>query len=295
MPFRHALQVGALIADGLAKAHEAGIVHRDLKPENLMVSQDGFAKILDFGLAKLSGDAETLAQCRPGPRGYDARQRHGDRGYMSPEQASGTRRTARSDQFSFGLVLYEMLTGRRAFARPTAVETLSAIIREDPPPVEQFNPSIPAPVRWVIDRCLAKRPAERYGSTRDLARDLASARDHFSELTGSGASAVSAAAPVARDRRRELVAWLLVAAVGIAALVLFLRPGRGHAGRSRPDRPLHDHAPEGRPFHVEHRTPAFCGVARRAPSGVQRHWRRQAARGLAPLVRFARAAIDSRH
>ena len=202
MQTRRALQVAAPIADGLAKAHEAGIVHRDLKPENLMVSRDGFAKILDFGLAKLVGDGEatadlqtvTEAGTRPGSV-------MGTVGYMSPEQAGGGTADNRSDQFSFGLVLYEMLTGRRAFSRPTAVETLAAIIRDDPPPIGQLNPSVPVPVRWIVDRCLAKNPADRYGSTRDLARDLASARDHFSELTGSGATAVSAAPPAVADQK----------------------------------------------------------------------------------------------
>ena len=117
-------------------------------------------------------------------------------GYMSPEQAGGGTADNRSDQFSFGLVLYEMLTGRRAFSRPSAVETLAAIIRDDPPPIGQLNPSVPAPVRWIVDRCLAKNPADRYGSTRDLARDLASARDHFSELSGSGTTVTSCTSPV---------------------------------------------------------------------------------------------------
>jgi eukaryotic-like serine/threonine-protein kinase len=224
MPLRRALQIGAPIADGLAKAHDAGIVHRDLKPENLMVSHDGFAKILDFGLAKLVGDdAARPALQTMTAKGTRPGNVMGTVGYMSPEQASGGPADNRSDQFSFGLVLYEMLTGRRAFDRPTAVETLSAIIRDDPPPVGQLNPSLPAPVRWIIDRCLAKSPAERYGSTRDLARDLATARDHFSELTSSGSTAVPAVAPAARVRRRELVAWLLVAALVVASLALMLR------------------------------------------------------------------------
>ena len=133
---RRALQVAAPIADGLAKAHEAGIVHRDLKPENLMVSHDGFAKILDFGLAKLVDDADARAALQTmTEKGTRPGSVMGTVGYMSPEQASGGTADNRSDQFSFGLVLYEMLTGRRAFNRPTAVETLSAIIREDPPPV----------------------------------------------------------------------------------------------------------------------------------------------------------------
>ncbi len=228
IPPRRALQVAAPIADGLAKAHEAGIVHRDLKPENLMVSHDGFAKILDFGLAKLAGDTDARASLQTmTDKGTRPGHVMGTVGYMSPEQASGGTADSRSDQFSFGLVLYEMLTGRRAFNRPTAVETLSAIIRDDPPPVELLNPSVPAPVRWIVDRCLAKNPSDRYGSTRDLARDLASARDHFSELSGSGAATVSAEAPAVRVRRRELIAWLLVATLGAATLALLFRLTEG--------------------------------------------------------------------
>ena len=221
---RRALQIAAPIADGLAKAHEAGIVHRDLKPENLMVSHDGFAKIVDFGLAKLVGDADARAAPQTmTATGTRAGNVMGTVGYMSPEQASGGTADNRSDQFSFGLVLYEMLTGQRAFNRPTAVETLSAIIRDDPPPVGQLNPSVPAPVRWIVDRCLAKTPSDRYGSTRDLARDLASARDYFSELTSSAAAAVLAVPPAVPVRRRELVAWVLVATLVLAAVGLMVR------------------------------------------------------------------------
>ena len=224
MTVRRALQVAAPIADGLAKAHEAGIVHRDLKPENMMVSHDGFAKILDFGLAKLvvAVDARSALQTvteagtRPGSV-------IGTVGYMSPEQASGGTVDNRSDQFSFGLVLYEMLSGQRAFNHPSAVETLSAIIRDDPPPVRQLNPLVPAPVQWIVERCLAKTAADRYGSTRDLARDLASARDHLSDLTSPGATAESMVPPPVRVTGRELIAWVLVASIGLAATVLVFR------------------------------------------------------------------------
>ena len=234
---RRVLQVAAPIADGLAKAHEAGIVHRDLKPENLMVSHDGFAKILDFGLAKLTDKAESGAalqtRTNQGTRPGIAM---GTIGYMSPEQASGGVADSRSDQFSFGLVLYEMLTGRRPFTRPTAVETLSAIIREDPPPVAELNPSVPAPVQWIVDRCLAKAPSDRYGSTRDLARDLAAARDHFSQLTSSPGTAVTdAAGPRARFGGREMLAWGLVVTLMLAGLaLLLLRPFGNRAAAPAP-------------------------------------------------------------
>jgi eukaryotic-like serine/threonine-protein kinase len=228
MPPRRALQVAAPIADGLAKAHEAGIVHRDLKPENLMVSHDGFGKILDFGLARLVADPDSRAGGHPPAttitsHGTNPGTTMGTVGYMSPEQASGSVADHRSDQFSFGLVLYEMLAGRRAFSRATSVETLSAIIRDEPPSLRELNPAIPVPVQWVVDRCLAKNPSDRYASTRDLARDLATARDHFSQLTAPGAAGVSAAASGGRARTRELVAWALVATLFAAGLALVFR------------------------------------------------------------------------
>ena len=187
IPLRRALRIAGQLSEGLAKAHEAGLVHRDLKPENVKVSIDGFVKILDFGLAKrvaadtaaeVLASAQTAMQTAPGMI-------LGTPAYMSPEQASGGRVEFPSDQFSFGAVLYELLTGRHPFERPTMAETLSAIIREDPPRIADVNPAVPPPVRWIVERCLAKAPDERYALTRDLARDLASARDHLSELLAS--------------------------------------------------------------------------------------------------------------
>ncbi len=182
LPMRKAIEIAAQIAEGLTKAHEAGIAHRDLKPENLMVSHDGFVKILDFGLAKLaptSGERPDMcitsaSQTQPGLV-------LGTVGYMSPEQASGGQLDFRSDQFSFGLVLYEMVTGKRPFQRSIAAETLVAILREPAEPIGVQNPDAPAPLCWAIERCLAKEPDKRYVSTRDLARELAAIRDRFSE------------------------------------------------------------------------------------------------------------------
>jgi Tol biopolymer transport system component/predicted Ser/Thr protein kinase len=233
LPARKLLDVAVQLAEGLAKAHNAGIVHRDLKPENVVVSKDSFVKILDFGLAKLvdtpAGDVShmpTIAE--PGTRPGTVL---GTVGYMSPEQASGQAVDFRSDQFSLGSIVYEMVTGKRPFQKPTPVETMSAIIREEPDPVARANPAAPPPLRWIVERCLAKEPDERYASTRDLARDLASVRDHLSETS---ASAGVPAAIASRPRRRG---WLLPAAAGLllgAALALAIRAGL----QGRPDSKL---------------------------------------------------------
>lgn len=183
LPTKRLLAIAVQAADGLANAHAAGIVHRDLKPENLMVSRDGFVKILDFGLAKsASAPRESLTSdpTMAGPQTHSG-VILGTVGYMSPEQASGRPVDFRSDQFSFGSVLYEMATGRRAFQRDSPSETLVAIIREEPEPLASLNPQVPPPLSWIVERCLAKDPEERYASTRDLARDLASVRDRLLE------------------------------------------------------------------------------------------------------------------
>jgi serine/threonine protein kinase len=168
------LDLARQLAEGLAKAHAAGIVHRDLKPENVMVSEDGLVKILDFGLAKLSAPAFPLDS----GMATLARTRHGmligTVEYMSPEQASGKSADFRSDQFSLGLVLYEMATGRIAFQRETAAQTLASIIESAPLPMAGLNPRIPQGLDRVVSRCLSKDPAGRYGDTRELARDLKS-------------------------------------------------------------------------------------------------------------------------
>ena len=207
MPTKKLLEFAVQISEGLAKAHEAGIVHRDLKPENLMISRDGFVKILDFGLAKLTDKAPEGASVLPTAVAAPTQPGTvmGTTGYMSPEQASGQPVDFRSDQFTLGAILYEMATGKRAFQRKTGAETLVAIIREEPAPLQELAPKAPAPVRWIVERCLAKDPEERYASTKDLARDLRSVRDHLSETSASGG--LEAAEP-ARARRRG---WVLPA------------------------------------------------------------------------------------
>jgi len=228
MPIRKILAAAAQVAEGLAKAHGAGIVHRDLKPENLMVSRDGFVKILDFGLAKLtepdSGGVSampTLARPETHPGTV-----LGTVGYMSPEQASGQSVDFRSDQFSLGSILYELVTGEKAFARKTAAETMSAIIRDEPEPLGRSKPQTPLPLKWIVERCLAKDPDERYASTRDLARDLVGVRDHVSEISSGGETLV-AAPPRSRALRAAVVPILVAAALAagwIAARAL-AKPG----------------------------------------------------------------------
>ncbi|HWZ84612.1 MAG TPA: protein kinase, partial [Thermoanaerobaculia bacterium] len=215
LPTRRLLDLGVQIAEGLAKAHGVGIVHRDLKPENLMISKDGYLKILDFGLAKLIEPAAQNASALPTAVAPPTEPGTvmGTVGYMSPEQASGQTLDFRSDQFSLGAILYEMATGKRAFQRKTSAETLAAIIRDEPDPLSQAAPAAPAPVRWIVERCLTKDPEERYASTKDLARDLKSVRDHLSETSTSGA--IAATEPARRKKMRWLGSLALLAA-GVA-------------------------------------------------------------------------------
>jgi serine/threonine protein kinase/Tol biopolymer transport system component len=216
---KRAVAIAAQSADALAKAHAAGIVHRDLKPENVMVSRDGFVKILDFGLAKLTAPvseagshaATAVDATRPGSV-------LGTVGYMSPEQARGGEVDFRSDQFSFGSILYEIASGRRAFQRESAPETLAAIIREEPEPLARAAPSAPAPYRWIVERCLQKEPDDRYASTRDLARELADLRDHFSEIDRSATSIAPATATTPRSRRRTFLLFAIAAAAFAAGI-----------------------------------------------------------------------------
>jgi len=228
LPTKRLLDLAFQIADGLAKAHSAGIVHRDLKPENLMVSRDGVVKILDFGLAKLvkatSDESSHLPTTTNQTRAGTVL---GTVGYMSPEQASGKPADFRSDQFSLGAILYELATGKRAFQRGTAAETLTAIIREEPEPPATLNPAIPTPFRWILERCLQKDPEERYASTRDLARDIKSIREHLSNIsepssTGEGLRPTASKKTLPGRRRLlrvTLSAAALSAAVGAGAFL----------------------------------------------------------------------------
>ena len=230
LPMRRAIEIATQVAEGLAKAHEANIAHRDLKPENLMVTPDGFVKILDFGLAKSAPPPKDLADART-TSSWETRPGVllGTLYYMSPEQAAGAHLDFRSDQFSFGLVLYEMVAGRRAFSKPTAAETLVAILREHPEPVGAQNPDAPAPLCWAIERCLAKEPDKRYVSTRDLARELAAIRDRFSERPVQQAEIRPTSIPVPRTgfvgREKEVAAAKELLMSKDARLVTVTGPG----------------------------------------------------------------------
>ncbi len=226
------LDISVQIAEALGKAHGAGIVHRDLKPENVIVSKDGYVKLLDFGLAKLfvapqdqvTGAPTAIQETQPGTV-------MGTVGYMSPEQASGKLADFRSDQFALGSILYEMATGKRAFQKGTGAQTLAAIIQDDPEPVAQVNPRAPAPLRWIVERCLAKDPDERYASTRDLARDLKSVREHMSEVTTTTSGGIAALEPAPRRRSRAIPLAIVALLLGTLAGVFF---GRRMASSPQP-------------------------------------------------------------
>jgi predicted ATPase/serine/threonine protein kinase len=214
-PMRHVISIALQIAEGLAKAHEMGVIHRDLKPENIIVSAEA-VKILDFGLAKLQLDNEQQYDtCDSATVLSEFGSISGTPRYMSPEQASGRSLDFRSDQFAFGLVLYELVTGKHAFRRATEAHTLSAISHEEPEPIGALNPQAPPPLCWVIERCLAKEPQQRYFSTNDLLRDLVAIRDRLSDLNANRRETrpsnlpVPTTAFVGRDKELTAVKQLL--------------------------------------------------------------------------------------
>jgi serine/threonine protein kinase len=217
LPPRRAVEVGAQVARGLAAAHDQGILHRDLKPENLFLTRDGRAKILDFGLAKLLGEEPGERDTLTAPV-TAAGALPGTAGYMSPEQARGLPLDARSDLFAFGVVLYELLAGCNPFRRDSRVETLHAILHDEPPELSTVVAALPPALERIVDRCLAKDPEARFHSAHDLAFALESLSG-ASDPTGSGVGL--------HGRHRSLPAflpWSLAALAVLAALGIALLP-----------------------------------------------------------------------
>ena len=224
MPLRDVLNCAIPVADGLAKAHAAGIVHRDLKPGNILVADDGTPKLLDFGLAKLVETVpRDLAETQPvEPSGTAVTEDGavlGTVAYMSPEQAEAKSIDARSDVFSFGCVLYEMLTGQRAFGRGTRISTLAAILKDEPKPITEFVPGLPREVERLVERCLRKETARRWQTVADVRTSLQEFKEDSDTgvLTGATSAAVSA-----RSHLGVVVAAVTVFIVGGALATWFL-------------------------------------------------------------------------
>ena len=220
LPQRKAIDYSLQIAHGLAAAHEKGIIHRDLKPENLFITKDGRVKILDFGLAKLTGAGDaTQSQTEVPTRrvNTDPGVVMGTLGYMSPEQLRSKPADHRSDIFSFGAILYEMLSGKRAFRGESSADTISAILREDPPDLTDTNKTVSPALERVVNHCLEKNPEERFHSARDLAFAIEALSG---SMRISGAATADLSTLPDKRRLRELLPWIMAGALLISTIVL---------------------------------------------------------------------------
>ena len=219
LPTEQVLKIGTEIADALDKAHRSGVVHRDLKPGNIMLTKTG-AKLLDFGLAKPTSapaGGVTLTNVAANSPVTEQGAIVGTYQYMSPEQVEGQELDGRSDVFSFGTVLYEMLTGQRAFEGKSQFSVASAILEKEPAPISSIKPLTPRSLDHIVRRCLAKDPDDRWQSARDLALELKSISTADSSAQSSGA-----ALPLTRKKnRREILAWSFAVLAAIAALAVF--------------------------------------------------------------------------
>ncbi len=223
---RKTLDYALQIAHGLAAAHEKGIVHRDLKPENLFLTKDGRLKILDFGLAKLTQtDPGTHTSLPTMTHATEAGVVMGTAGYMSPEQVRGVAVDARSDIFAFGAILYEMISGKRAFHRETAADTMSAILKEEPADLSETNRNVSPALERIVHHCLEKNPEQRFHSASDIAFDL----EHLSGSTGASTRVTAVAGAKPQGRLLAAIAGVIVVALAMLALGWWIGRGRGAA------------------------------------------------------------------